>query len=259
MTVSGDYISADNPEFETGPNYPTVFGIKMTPAAMGVAAAILGAAAAAYLWTSLLQPTLQRTQELSADIQAKEQQLENQADAQQQIEDARTRLVEAERLRADVLSLFASEENIDTLLLDVNERVQAANAGITDPDRRATLSSFQSTGAEPEIINDSSLGQEVNGKLQRRVYTVSMEGSFAQTQSIVRSIERLQPLLVLRDFNSQLIEDTRALRVDSQGNPLAANQQPTPRLETTFQLDALMPAPQQAPAPAPAPEASPSP
>lgn len=265
MTAGGDFIPGDN--LDTAPNYPTIFGLRLTPTTNGWLIAIALLALAGYLGYTFVKPLWDTSQQLSADIQAKQSQLVNREETQRQIQEARGRLQEAQQLKADVLTLFASNENMDTLLLDLNERVQSANAGITDPNRRATLSKFTLNSEKSGVVADSSYGAAVNNKLRREVFDVEMQGTFAQTQSIIRSIERLQPLLVVQDFNSDLDDDTRAIVLDPQGRLLSGSQ-PIPRLTTGFRLIALIPVETAATAPpaaapagtAPAaPAASPSP
>lgn len=258
--TAGDYIPGDGRDFEAEPNYPTVFGLKLTPTTNGVLLAIFGLLAAGYVAYTFVKPVFDESQQLSADIAAKEQQLLATEETQQQIQTARTELQEAKQLQADVLTLFATQESMDTLLLDLNERVQSANAGIGDPDRRATLARFARNDTASGVVNDGSFGAAVNGKLQRQVYDVQMEGSFAQTQSIIRSIERLQPLLVVRNFKSELDSSTQAIVLDEQGR-LAPAGQPVTRITTSYQLGALLPVntPGAAPAAGAAPGAAPAP
>lgn len=262
MTVGGDFIPYGDGTENQEPNYSVVFGIKLTPTISGTLLALAGLAGAAYLLLNVVQPAWQRNQELQADIATKEQQLVDQGEAQRQIEDARARLQEAERLRADVLALFASDESLDTLLLDLNERVQSANARISDPDRQAKLLKFElspETGENPDgtlgqVVSNGEFGAAVNGKLIQRIYNVEMEGNFAQTLSIIRNIERLQPLLVVRDFKSEISGTLPPVRVevqpggvrvlgDSQQFAQAAQFSREPRLRTSFELIALQPAP----------------
>jgi type IV pilus assembly protein PilO len=245
MTVGGDYIS--DRDYDVAPNYPVVFGVRLTPIVNGWLIAGAGLFAAAYILLNFVKPVWDTSQQLSADIAAKQSQLLNREETQRQIQQARANLQAAKKLKADVLSLFANDPSMDTLLLDLNERVQSANAGIADPDRRATLSKFTLNDALSGVVNDSSLGPTVNGKLERRVFDVQMQGSFPQTQSIIRSIERLQPLLVVRNFKSELNQDTRAIVLDDQGR-LAAGSQPIPTLTTSFRLIALIPAAAEQPA-----------
>lgn len=255
MTIGGDFIPVGDGQDEA-PDYPKVFGISITPTVGAILLILLGALGAYLLWTNLVQGTLQRNQELKADIAAKEQQLANQADTQKQIADARARLQSAQQLQADVRSLFASEESLDTLLLDINERVQSVNAGITDPAKRATLSRFDLNEEASGVITDSSLGTEVNNKLERRVYDVEIRGTFPQTQSIIRNIERLQPLLVVSEFNSDLDQSTQRIVLDNRGR-LAPAGQPDTQITTAFRLSALVPV-DTAGASTPEPAASPA-
>ncbi len=253
MTVGGDFIPVEGRE-DDAPAYPKLFGISITPTVGAILLVLLGAVVAWALWSQLVQGTLDTNNTLKADIADKEQQLQNQADTQKQIADAKVRLQEAKQLQADVQSLFASEDSLNTLLLDINERVQSVNAGITDPTKRARLSQFDLNAEESGPVNDSSLGGEVNGKLERRVYDVEIKGTFPQTQSIIRNIERLQPLLVVSDFKSDLDRSTQKILLDEKGR-LAPAGQPDTQITTSFKLAALMPLEQT---PAPAPTASPA-
>ncbi|NJR40340.1 MAG: pilus assembly protein PilO [Leptolyngbyaceae cyanobacterium CSU_1_4] len=236
MSYGGDFV----PSGETAdtPDFPKLFGLSLTPTVNGVLVALVGLVGAYLLFSSLVQPALQRNQELSQDIATKEAQRQNLELFKKQIEDARLRLKDAEQLRADVLSLFASEKSVDTLLLDVNERVQSVNAGITDPDQRATLSKFDLDAEASGPVVDGSLGSEVNNRLERRVYQVEIKGSYPQTQSIIRNIERLQPLLVISNFKTDLDSSTQEVLFSDQGRLLG---QPVTRITTGFQLAALVP------------------
>lgn len=251
MTVGGDFIPVEGREAEP-PAYPKLFGVVITPTVGAILLILLGALGAYLLWTNIVQNTVQRNQELKADIASKEQQLINQDEAQKQIADAKTELQQAQQLQADVRSLFATEDSLNTLLLDINERVQSVNAGITDPAKRATLSKFDLNAEASGPLTDSSLGVEVNNKLERRVYDVEIKGSFPQTQSIIRNIERLQPLLVVTDFQSDLDQSTQRIILDNRGR-LAPSGQPDTQITTGFKLSALVPVETTTPAtPAPA-------
>ena len=250
MTVGGDFVpSGDRREFDTASNYPTVFGIRLTPNVSGVLVALLGLAASIYLLINLVQPTWQRNQELRQDVATKESQLINREESQRRIQEARAELVEARQLRADVVALFANQESIDTLLFDLNQRIQAVNAGIQDEERRANLTRFELNEDESGVVTDSSLGTEVNNQIERRVYDVELEGDFPQTQSIMRNIERLQPLLVVKNLNSELDFSAQSILIDAQGR-LLPNGQPITRITTGFQLQALVPVEREPVAPA---------
>jgi type IV pilus assembly protein PilO len=268
MTYGGDFIPAG--EMGDAPEFPKLFGLSLTPTVNGVLVGLAGLVGAYFLFSNFVQPALQRNQELNQDIAAKEAQRQNVEEFKKQIEAERVRLKTAEQLRSDVLSLFATSKSVDTLLLDVNERVVSVNAGIADADKRAVLSKFDLDAAATGPVTDGSLGAEVDNRLERRVYTVEIKGTYPQTQSIIRNIERLQPLLVVNGFKADLDIATQELKFDELGR-LVPFGQPETRITTGFTLSALVPigaepeapppnAPAgSAPAEAASPTASPSP
>lgn len=237
MTMGGDFMPV---EAQEGPGYPKVFGLTITPLVGALGLVAVGALLAYLLWSNLVQGTLDRNRELKTDIAAKEEQLRNQADTQKQIADAKVRLQSAKQLQGDVRTLFATEDNLNTLLLDVNERVQSVNAGVTDPAKRASLAQFDLNTEASGLVNDSSLGTEVNGKLERRVYDVQIRGTYPQTQSIIRNIERLQPLLVVTDLVADLDRETQKILLDDKGR-VTPTGQPDTQILTSFKLSALLP------------------
>ena len=239
--TNADFMVDDDQFVEEEPDFPTIFGIQMTPTVVGVLLALVGIGAAVFAYLNLLQPVLQRNSELKAEVAQLEGQIQDPAEAQRLIDAAEVRVAQAEQLEADVLALFADESSLETLLLDINERVESANAGVADASRRAVLSKFDVDADSSGLVEDGSLGPAVDGRLNRLVYDLEMEGSYAQTQSILRSIERLQPLLVVQDFKAELQPVERLLSLDNQGNVVQIESS-QPRLKTSFQIDALSPA-----------------
>lgn len=233
MTVSDDFISDNSGEFEVAaPTYPTAFGVTLTPAVSGVLIALLGLAGTAYLIPNLVLPTFQKYQELQASRNEKQALVEQKQAVVQQTEQVRDQLAQAKQRNTAVLALFANEQTLDTLLLDVNRVVESANANPGRNSIRAKLKRYVPANQTAEVITDSSLGAQVNGQLKRRIINVELEGTFEQTQAIIRNIERLQPLLLIRDYQS-----TSA--------PATPNQQGrvgNSSINTSFQLQALIPA-----------------
>jgi hypothetical protein len=75
MTIGGDFMPLEGQEESA--EYPKLFGVSITPTVGAIGLTLLGAVAAYLLWSNLVQGTLQRNQELKADIAAKEEQLKN--------------------------------------------------------------------------------------------------------------------------------------------------------------------------------------
>ncbi|MGP1385511.1 MAG: hypothetical protein ACTS2F_18250 [Thainema sp.] len=218
MTVSGDFIPEDTGVQEAAPDYPTAFGITLTPTVIGIILGLLGLGGALYLFLNVLQPALQRRGELAAEVRSKEEDLANQAAALQEVEEVEAELEAALAERRSVYGLFSSEEQLDTLIIDINRQIVPTNVGVADLRRQLI-----DAGLDPELVGarlalveplpDQSgvitaedleestyYTEEVIGKLRSEKIAVGIQGDFAQIQSIIRNIERLEPLLIIRDF-----------------------------------------------------------
>lgn len=237
MTFTDDYIYSEEEDKEleaaVAPNYPTAFGVTLTPAVSGILIAVLGLGGGLYLILNMVMPTMQHNQELKDSREQKQALIIQKQAGLGQTGKLEANLAEAQRQKADVLTLFADEKTLNTLLLDLNRLIESSNAS-APPNAKAQLKRFvpanQSTA---EIVTDGSLGAEVNGKLKRRVVNIEFVGTFEQTQSIIRNIERLQPLLIVKDYQSSAI----------QAEPNAQNQvtRGPAMITTSFQLQALIP------------------
>ena len=295
MTASGDFIPTDQ-NLDTGPNYPVVFGVPLTPTVSGILLGLFGLGAAAYLLLNLVQPEWTKYQELDAKVRDKESQVQQQQAIAAQIDAAKKELDAAKKQRDSVLTLFSNESTLNTLLLDINRQIQARNAGVEQARQdklascpawvknnlaeveeavgplvvRAQLKKFTPIN-DPKIsglITDGSYGPLVNNKLKRQAISVVLEGSFAQTQAILRSIERMQSLLVMKNVDFVVGEGaggaskpaTRLFEIQGNTVRFLPTCQPETKITTTFQLEALIPpTPEELAAANPQPSPSPSP
>ncbi|MCG9892492.1 MAG: pilus assembly protein PilO [Thermosynechococcaceae cyanobacterium MS004] len=192
MTFSERY-SPDTVSSE--PSYPSAFGISFTPSVSGLLLAIVGAGAAGWLALNFIGPKLAETQELSNSISQKEQNLASQQQTLRDIQAIVARVNQAQAKNREVRGLFSTQQSLATLLLDLNRIIVSS---------RAELQKFTPDYATSGTLADSSLGPELNGKLKRQVTDVAFEGNFTQTLEIMRAIDRLQTVLVLRDFKMTL-------------------------------------------------------
>jgi len=271
MTLTGNMVPGE-PNFETGPNYPVVFGVTLTPMISGLLLALAGLAGAAYLFLNFVQPEWQKYQELDAKVKDQEAQLQEKAKIEQSIKDAQAKLAAAKKQQQDVLSLFANENTLNTILLDINRQVDDRNADLAERRKnklaacpawvrnntrqiedqvgdlavKAQLRKFVPDPKVSGIITDGSYGSQVNNKLKRQVANVSFEGNFNQTQSILRSLERLQPLLIFRNVDFALGGDAnrppaRLFEIRGDTVQFLPNCQPEAKIVTSFQLEAPLP------------------
>lgn len=236
MTLSEDLNFVEGTEFDSAPSSPIIFGIPLTPKISGIIAGILGFAGAGYMLMNLVMPaweTFQQQQtkqnELLADINQKKASIS-------QIDRVKQEQLQAKQQQLQVLGLFANEKTLDTLPLDLNRLVESGNTQVSFNAVRAKLKKYLPTGKDAEPIIDASLGQLVNGKLKRSSVNIEIIGTYEQTQSILRNIERLQPLLIVKDYQSTLAVEA----VTQQGKVMVRRIGPAP-INSSFQLQALMP------------------
>jgi type IV pilus assembly protein PilO len=237
MTLSEDLniVEQDGDLEAVSPAYPVVFGITLTPTVIGILVGVLGLIGASYMLLNLIVPaweTYQQQQGKQNDLQG---QIEQKKASIRQIDKVKEDLALSKRQKLEVLALFANENTLDTLLLDINRLVESSNAQLPANAVRAELKKFVPAVDKAEVINDGSLGTQINGKLKRRTISVELQGTYEQTQSILRNIERLQPLLIVKDYQSTLVSEPPA-----QPGKTLPRVGPAP-ITTSFQLQALIP------------------
>jgi type IV pilus assembly protein PilO len=241
MTVSDDLNFGEQAGGDEGaPPYPVVFGIAFTPPIIGIVVASLGLLGAIYMLLNMVGPAWEAYQQQVEKRTSLENDITEKTRQSKQIEKVQEELAKSKQQQTQVLSLFANEKNLDTLLLDTNRLVESGNPSTAINSVRAQLKKFIPNGERPEIITDSSFGELVNNKLKRSSVNVEVVGTFEQTQSIIRNIERLQPLLIVKNFETRLDTTQLNQQRDSSGRPTRLLTGPLPII-TSFQLQALMP------------------
>ncbi len=238
MKVTEDFISAveESGELqEMAPSYPSAFGITLTPVIGSLLFAVVGLGAGLYLLLSQLIPAWENHQKLEADLAQKQTQVQQKQVGLQQSQKIKTEQAQAKQQQKQVLTMFANQKTLDTLLLDLNRLIESANAKLSRNSVGAKLERFVPVNQSAEVIMDGSLGSQVNGKLKRRVFNVAFSGTFEQTESIFRNIERLQPLLTIKDYQSTLAPTPPA---DAKGKVVRGG---PAIIKTSLQLQAIMP------------------
>ncbi len=251
MTYSSDLIESDlagNSSFIAAPAYPSIFGITFSPIVIGAFVAVLGGGISLYLYLSFLQPQMAKNQEMETKLNETQQQIDIRKDNAQKIATAEKNLDLANAQKQVILGLFANDKKLDTLLLDLNKLVNIRQGELQKFDPEISVNAM---GGAP--ITDGSLGSALNNKIKRKGVAIEVKGSFEQVQSILRTIERLDQLLIVKDFRADVGKESQKIVIDEQGKIIP---QPDPVLVTTFRIQALIPmtaAEQAAATPPPAP------
>ncbi|MBD2195554.1 MULTISPECIES: pilus assembly protein PilO [Calothrix] len=239
MTVSEDFNFAENNgELSESSGGKQLFGISITPQLIGILVAVLGIAGALYVVLNMVMPAWDSYQQQQGKIGELQGQVDQKKASLKKIDQVKAELEQAKQQQVQVLSLFASEKTLDTLLLDLNRLVETTNAQVSATGVRGELKKFAPVSQKAEPIVDGSLGLQVDGKLKRSSVNIQIVGTYEQTQSILRNIERLQPLLIVKDYQSNL----ERIPIESSSDQGA--KKPTAFLtsiNTNFQLQALMP------------------
>ena len=232
MTFTEEFEDRELEEFD---EYHIAFGITFTPRNSGIAAAVLGLLGSFYLLFNWVMPAYNTLQQLQNDAAGKQQQVDQQKSGLGAAEFPKieSQLQQEKAIKQQILSLFAKEKDLSTILLDISNIFKSRNV---------KLISFQPQGLEPVVVSDGSLGSAVNNKLKRQTLNVKIEGNYANTQEVIRDLERLQPLILLNSLNTQVDKEGSTVKVVSTGNNKATiDTQGDKPVTTTFILDVIIP------------------
>lgn len=196
-TTSDDFGTEIGEDFDEGSGYPSAFGITFTPKVSGIAAGIGGLLIAIYLFSTQVLPVSGELGELKEKKEENEQQIETleALKVESRLQQKKAELQQVQQTKQEVINLFANPENLETLLISLNEFGQQTNVELKNYSPQ-----------EEQIVNDPSFSELAVGRIKSKAYQMEIAGSFSQIQLFLQDLERLQPLLVVRDFNAQVLE-----------------------------------------------------
>ena len=225
MTFADDFASDELEE-----DYPSAFGITFTPPIIGIAIAVAGITLSIYGFMKYVKPaqaTYQQTITQKDTLQAQLNSIKS-GDLQLKLAQLQSDLNEKKVLKARVLSMFTSEDDLETLLIDLNKFI-ATNQG--------SLTQYQ-PDSNVSTVSDASLGSGVQGKLKKKGISMTFEGTFNETKQILQDLERLQPLLMVQSISSTVTEEPTAILTSSNSSIVPQKQA---ELRTQIRLDAILP------------------
>ena len=226
MTFADDFAADES----LSEDYPSAFGITFTPVVMGVAIAVIGITLAVYSYVKSVKPAQAEYEQAAAqkiELQAQLSQIKT-GDLQLKLAELQAELAQKQVLKSRVLSMFTSENDLETLLIDLNGFI-ASNQG--------ALTQYQ-PDSNVSTISDASLGSEVQGKLKRKGISLTFQGTFGETKQILQDLERLQPLLMVQSISSTVEEKPTAILTSNRGEIVP---QQEAELKTQIKIDAILP------------------
>ena len=230
MTFADDFALDEK---ELGEDYPSAFGITFTPKVSGIAIAVAGITLAIYGYVKYVQPAKEVYQQKLTQKQELQQQLNSikSGDADLKLAQLQADLEAAKLLKSRVLSMFTSEDDLETLLIDLNSFIASNQAELIQyqPDSNIT------------VVEDASLGAEIQGKLKRKGISLTVEGTFDETRKMLRDLERLQPLLMVQSISSTVTEEPTAVLTNTSQGQTTIVPKTDAELSTQIKLDAILP------------------
>ena len=130
MAALGDFVPPEDGDYLDEPMNPVVFGVEFTPTIIGILLALVGIGGAAYLFINMVKPVAVQNETLRSEISTKENQLVSQAAQLQDIAKIEAELEVAMQRRRNIYGLFANDKTMDTLLIDINQRIESSNAAL---------------------------------------------------------------------------------------------------------------------------------
>ena len=226
MTFADDFASDELLEED----YPTAFGITFTPPIIGIAIAVAGITLSIYGFVKYVKPaqaTYQQTLTQRNTLQAQLNSIKS-GDLQLKLAQLQSDLAEKKVLKARVLSMFTSEDDLETLLIDLNSFISTNQGNLTQYQPDSNVST----------VSDASLGSGVQGKLKKKGISMTFEGTFNETKQILQDLERLQPLLMVQSISSTVTEKPTAILTSSNSSIVPQKQA---ELKTQIKLNAILP------------------
>ena len=215
----------------------TLFGFTFTSKVLGIVMGIGGIGLAIYMATNYVTPLWDQVQSGQTNIATKKTAV---TDLEQKITSKGNVLVkieEAKKQNEFVLTLLPNVDNIDTLMRDIQEQVPKTIAIALPPDfsyeLEGTMRNFQPKPFVP------------GPQYKTYSFTIGFDGKFDDVLNTIQKIERLKPLLVVKDLKltkkNLPIDKFKFSKPIAQGKEKELLDSLPPLLGADFTLEAFVP------------------
>ncbi|NUN65352.1 hypothetical protein HCU40_11445 [Pseudanabaena biceps] len=215
----------------------TLFGVTLTSKILGILIGIAGVGLAGYVAANYVMPIWSQVQTGQESIEKSKTEvstLEAQVASKGNIA---TKIEEANQQSNFVLSLLPNVDNIDTLIRDIQEQIPKTIVISLPPDfsyeLAGTLRAFQPVPCVIGVQYDTC------------TFTIGFDGKFEDVLNTIQKIERLRPLLIVKDL--KLTKKTLPVTTFKFSRPIAAGKEKLlidslpPLIAADFTLQAFVP------------------
>ncbi len=180
-----------NPDISAEPTGPVVLGVTLTPEIIGGIIAFLGVAIAGYIGY-IIWPSWENVSKLQSEVDTKKQQVSSQEGLKIKVKKAKAELAKSKEQKKYVAQLFATSESMETFLIDLQKAIKPQSKVIK-------LKTFVPVASS--LISPT----DVTNKIKRVSFNINFEGgSFDQTVTALRNIERLSVFVEMLNFRIDL-------------------------------------------------------
>jgi len=215
----------------------TLFGVTLTSKVLGILIGVGGIGLAIYVATTYVMPIWDQVQSGQNNIATKksgltalEQKVASKGNVAQKIEDAN-------KQNQFILSLLPNVDNIDTMMRDIQEQIPKTIVIALPPDFSYEIAGTMRAFQPAEPIK----GAQYN----TYSFTIGFDGKFEDVFNTIQRIERLKPLLVVK--NLKLTKKPLPSEKFKFSRPIAAGKEKEiidilpPLIGADFTLEAFVP------------------
>ncbi|MDX2255169.1 MAG: hypothetical protein NW214_06620 [Pseudanabaenaceae cyanobacterium bins.39] len=170
----------------------TLFGITFTSKILGILMGVGGIGLAGYVASTIVLPIWEQVQSAQKNIETKKQEvtsLEAQVASKGNVAE---KIEQAKQKNDFVLTLLPNVNNIDTMIRDIQEQVPKTIVIALPPDFSYELAGTMRTF---QPVAPADKGQYVIYS-----FTIGFDGKFEDVVGAIQKIERLKPLLIVKDL-----------------------------------------------------------
>ncbi|MCY7331541.1 MAG: hypothetical protein LH649_02540 [Pseudanabaena sp. CAN_BIN31] len=227
----------DASSIEGGAGGLSLFGFTFTSKILGILIGVGGIGLAGYAATIVVMPIWEQVQAGQTNINTKNTAittLESQVASNSNIAE---RIEEANQQNQFVLSLLPSVDNIDTLIRDIQGQIPKTIVFALPPTFSYELEGSMRTFQPAEPVKGT--------QYDTYSFTIGLDGKFEDVLSTIQKIERLKPLLIVKDL--KLTKKTLPITSFKFSIPIAAGKEKEildilpPLIGADFTLQAFVP------------------